>query len=127
MATIAGTKDTYAGRAAAWRYTKRYAWLLGMVIPALPIVSAVLTKNAALRLLWWSGPIFIFGIVPLLDTLIGKTVKIRRKASPPRWSRTAITGGAFTSFCRFNSPHLSGPVLSGAGGLCGLWTRSGWR
>lgn len=72
MATIAGTKDTYDGRAPAWRDTKRYAWLFGLVIPALPIVAALIAKNAGARGLWWSGPIFSFGILPLLDMLIGK-------------------------------------------------------
>jgi alkane 1-monooxygenase len=72
MTTIAGTKETGRSCSAAWRDRKRYAWLLGLVIPLLPIVSALLAKNTTLRLLWWSGPVFIFAIVPLLDTLIGK-------------------------------------------------------
>ena len=115
MATIAGTKDTYAGRAAAWRDTKRCAWLLGMVIPALPIVSAVLAKNPALRLLWWSGPIFIFGIVPLLDTLIGKDGE-----NPPESITATLEQDRYYRWCVYLFLPLQFASLVWA---CAIWSR----
>ena len=119
MATIVGTKDTSARRAAAWRDTKRYAWLLGMVIPALPIVSAVLAKNPALRLLWWSGPIFIFGIVPLLDTLIGKDGE-----NPPESLTAALEQDRYYRWCVYLFLPLQFASLVWA---CAIWSRGALR
>jgi alkane 1-monooxygenase len=47
-------------------------------MPLLPFLGASLVQATGWRLFWWLGPIFIFGIVPPLDTLIGKD-----SANPP--------------------------------------------
>ena len=52
--------------------TKRYAWLLGLAIPALPFLAIGLVGATHISLFWWLGPIFAFGILPPLDTVIGK-------------------------------------------------------
>jgi len=72
MATVAGTENLNECRATPWHDTKRYAWLLGLAIPMLPFLTVSLVRATGLRLFWWFGPIFVFGILPLLDTLIGK-------------------------------------------------------
>jgi len=72
MAIAARTENPNGCRAAAWHDTKRYAWLLGLAIPMLPLLAGSLVKATGWSLFWWFGPIFIFGIVPALDTLIGK-------------------------------------------------------
>lgn len=72
MAIVAGTENWNACRATAWHDTKRYAWLSGLVMPMLPFLAASLVKATGWGLFWWFGPIFVFGLVPLLDTLIGK-------------------------------------------------------
>jgi len=72
MAIVAGTENLNECRATAWHDTKRYAWLLGLAIPMLPFLTVSLVRATGLRLFWWFGPIFVFGILPLLDTLIGK-------------------------------------------------------
>jgi alkane 1-monooxygenase len=74
MATVASarTENLYDGRATAWHDAKRYAWLLGLIIPMLPFLAGGLVKATGLGLFWWFGPIFLFGLIPVLDTLIGK-------------------------------------------------------
>jgi alkane 1-monooxygenase len=57
---------------ASWRDPKRYAWLLGLLVPTLPFMAWGLVELTGLGVLWFWGPIFIFGIMPLLDTVIGK-------------------------------------------------------
>jgi alkane 1-monooxygenase len=57
---------------ATWRDPKRYAWLLGLLVPKLPFMAWGLVELTDLGLLWFWGPIFIFGVMPLLDTIIGK-------------------------------------------------------
>ncbi len=56
---------------AVWRDPKRYAWLLGLVVPTLPFLSWGLVELTGLGVFWFYGPVLIFGIFPLLDLAIG--------------------------------------------------------
>jgi alkane 1-monooxygenase len=63
-----------SGEAAAparWRDPKRHAWLLGLVVPTLPFIAWGLVEATGLGVLWFFGPVLVFGIFPLLDLLIG--------------------------------------------------------
>ncbi|CAA9498430.1 MAG: Alkane-1 monooxygenase [uncultured Solirubrobacterales bacterium] len=57
---------------ATWRDPKRYAWLLGLLVPLLPFMAWGLVEATGLGVLWFWGPIFVFAVMPLLDTVIGK-------------------------------------------------------
>jgi alkane 1-monooxygenase len=63
---------------ATWRDPKRYAWLLGLLVPLLPFMAWGLVEATGVGVLWFWGPIFVFGVMPLLDTAIGKD-----SANPP--------------------------------------------
>jgi alkane 1-monooxygenase len=54
-----------------WRDPKRYAWLLGLIVPTLPFLSYGLAQATGLGFFWFYGPILVFAIFPLLDLLIG--------------------------------------------------------
>ncbi len=56
---------------AAWHDPKRYAWLLGLVVPTLPFLTWALVHITGLAVLWFYGPVLIFAIFPLLDLAIG--------------------------------------------------------
>jgi alkane 1-monooxygenase len=56
---------------ATWRDGKRYAWLLGVLVPTLPFIVYVLVQLTGLGFFWWWGPVLIFGLFPILDALIG--------------------------------------------------------
>jgi alkane 1-monooxygenase len=56
---------------AVWHDTKRYAWLLGLVVPTLPFLAWGLVHLTGLGAFWFYGPVLIFGIFPLLDLAIG--------------------------------------------------------
>jgi alkane 1-monooxygenase len=56
---------------ATWRDPKRYAWLLGLLIPTLPFLAYGLVHATGLGVLWYFGPLLVFGIFPLLDLLVG--------------------------------------------------------
>jgi alkane 1-monooxygenase len=58
--------------AARWRDGKRYAWLLGILVPTLPFIVYGLVQVTGVGLVWFGGPILIFGIFPALDLLIGR-------------------------------------------------------
>ncbi|MBU2663941.1 alkane 1-monooxygenase [Actinoplanes bogorensis] len=55
----------------AWRDRKRPLWPLALVVPVLPFVSLLLGT-------WWLTPVFILGVIPLIDLAIGDD-----RANPP--------------------------------------------
>lgn len=60
-----------ATRIPDWRDRKRYLWLLGLLVPLFPFISWALTRATGLGIWWYLGPIFVLGIVPVVDLLIG--------------------------------------------------------
>ncbi len=54
-----------------WRDPKRYAWLLGLLIPTLPFLSWSLVHITGLGLFWFYGPMLVFGVFPPLDLALG--------------------------------------------------------
>ncbi|MBR7972589.1 alkane 1-monooxygenase [Burkholderia vietnamiensis] len=62
---------TTDGPASGWSDGKRYLWLLGAVTITLPILAAQLALSTGVHVFWWFGPLFAFGVIPILDTLIG--------------------------------------------------------
>ncbi|MHA7649368.1 alkane 1-monooxygenase [Mycobacterium sp. ML4] len=75
MATIA---ETRSGTVAGWRDRKRYLWPLGLILPT-SLLAAVglawafgkLGWTAATPVVWWVGPILLYVLLPILDTLFG--------------------------------------------------------
>jgi alkane 1-monooxygenase len=65
----AGTDGALAP--ARWRDPKRYAWLLGLIVPTLPFLTYGLVQATGLGILWFYGPFLVFGVFPLLDLLVG--------------------------------------------------------
>jgi len=56
---------------AAWSDPKRYAWLLGLIVPLLPFLAAGLVALTGLGVFWFYGPFLVFVLFPLLDVAIG--------------------------------------------------------
>ncbi len=56
---------------ATWRDPKRYAWLLGLLIPTLPFLAFGLVHATGLGVFWFFGPLMVFGLFPLLDLVVG--------------------------------------------------------
>jgi alkane 1-monooxygenase len=54
-----------------WRDGKRYLWILGAVIPLIPIAAWGLVEATGSDLFWYFGPVFVFVIIPLVDLLTG--------------------------------------------------------
>ena len=55
----------------AWRDGKRYAWLLGLLVPTLPFLSWGLVEATGLPIFWYFGPLIVFGLFPFIDLVIG--------------------------------------------------------
>jgi alkane 1-monooxygenase len=57
--------------APAWRDGKRYAWLLGLIVPLLPFIAYGLVHLSGEAVFWFLGPMLVFGIFPLIDLARG--------------------------------------------------------
>jgi len=69
MGTVAVEEDL---NPATWRDGKRYAWLLGLIVPSLPFIAWFWVELTGLGVFWWFGPILVFGIFSILDVIVGK-------------------------------------------------------
>ncbi len=56
---------------AAWSDGKRYAWLLGILVPLGPFIAWAFVEATGFGGFWFLGPVLVFGIFPLLDLAIG--------------------------------------------------------
>ncbi len=63
--------DSTTAAAVHWRDPKRYAWLLGLLIPTLPFLAWGLVHITGLGVFWFYGPMLVFGVFPPLDLLLG--------------------------------------------------------
>jgi alkane 1-monooxygenase len=66
--------DSVPGEAlspARWHDPKRYAWLLGLIVPTLPFLAYGLVQATGLGVFWFYGPFLVFVIFPALDLMIG--------------------------------------------------------
>ena len=56
---------------ATWSDPKRYAWLLGLIVPLLPFLAWGWVELTGLGAFWYFGPLLVFVIFPLLDAVVG--------------------------------------------------------
>lgn len=54
-----------------WHDPKRYAWLLGLIIPCAPFIAWGVVELTGLDFFWYGGPLIVFILFPVLDWLIG--------------------------------------------------------
>ncbi|MFE1784336.1 alkane 1-monooxygenase [Streptomyces sp. NPDC059506] len=105
------------GRQATWRDGKRYLWLLGLVVPAYPFTAWGLVELTGSGFFWWSALLIVFGLVPLLDLLVGKDSN-----NPPDSVLAWLEGDRYYRWCTYLYLPLqyAGLVLA-----CWLWTTGG--
>ncbi len=73
-----------------WRDGKRYWWPLGLVITLLPPLGAWLAGQTELSLFWYLLPLYAYGLVPLLDLLLGED-----RSNPPETAVPALERDPF--------------------------------
>jgi alkane 1-monooxygenase len=54
-----------------WTDRKRYLWLLGAAIVSLPLFALWGYTATGSALFWWLGPMLVYGLIPVLDYLVG--------------------------------------------------------
>jgi alkane 1-monooxygenase len=112
-----GGPDPVAPAPTTWRDPKRYAWLLGLVVPTLPFITWGLVELSGLGVLWFYGPVLVFGIFPLLDLTIGMDAR-----NPPDSVIKALEADRYYRWCTY--AYL--PVqYAGLVFACWLWSHGG--
>lgn len=99
----------------SWRDPKRYAWLLGLVVPALPFLAWALASATGRSLFWFTGPLLVFGWIPICDALLGTD-----RENPPEASVPELEADRYYRFCTFAYLPLQYASLVAA---CWLWSR----
>jgi alkane 1-monooxygenase len=56
---------------AAWTDPKRYAWLLGIIVPLAPFMGWAGVELTGIGAFWFLGPILVFVAFPILDMVVG--------------------------------------------------------
>jgi alkane 1-monooxygenase len=74
--TAAGTIPE--GSTESWTDSKRYLWLIGLVVPSLAFVAIGLYYATGWSIWLWIGPVVVLGIVPAIDLIAGLD-----RANPP--------------------------------------------
>src|SRR5688572_7338283 len=97
----------------SWRDPKRYLWPLGLLVPTLPLMAFALVEATGLGIFWWTGPAFVFVIMPILDSVIGKDAD-----NPPDSALKHLEEDRFYRWCTYLYLPLQYGSLVGA---CALW------
>jgi alkane 1-monooxygenase len=102
---------------ATWRDGKRYAWLLGLVVPLLPFFAWSAVELTGLGVFWFYGPVLVFGIFPLLDVLVGMDAE-----NPPDSVISWLEQDRYYRWCTyvFIPVQYAGLVFA-----CWLWAHGG--
>ncbi len=97
-----------------WRDPKRYAWLLGLLIPTLPFLAWALVQLTGLAVFWFYGPFLVFVIFPLLDLAVGMDAD-----NPPDSVIKWLEGDRYYRWCTY----LFLPIqYAGLVFACWLWS-----
>jgi alkane 1-monooxygenase len=63
--------DAGAASAMPWKDKKRHLWVLGLVVPMLPLAGMALHHATGIGAFLWMTPVVFLGVVPLLDLVSG--------------------------------------------------------
>jgi alkane 1-monooxygenase len=104
-------------RPGTWRDRKRYYWLLGLLVPVLPFIAWGMVALTGLGFFWFFGPLFVFGVMPVLDTLVGKD-----SANPPDSVIKWLEQDRYYRWCTYLYLPIQYMSLVVA---CALWAHGG--
>ena len=70
-----------------WRDKRRYLWLFSTLTMILPIAAWHGATIFGWAWMWWLGPLFVFGVIPLLDRLCGEETENPPESVVPELER----------------------------------------
>jgi alkane 1-monooxygenase len=103
--------------AATWRDPKRYAWLLGLIVPLSPFLAWADVQLTGLGAFWFFGPLLVFGAFPVIDFLRGLD-----ESNPPDEVIKWLEGDRYYRWCTYAFLPLQ---YAGLVFACWLWADGG--
>lgn len=85
-----------SGEPLTWRDPKRHLWLVGLIVPLLPITTWMQVRASGWDLLWFSGPFLVYGLIPFLDQVIGVD-----QENPPEALRQQLESDRYYRWCTY--------------------------
>jgi alkane 1-monooxygenase len=102
---------------ATWHDGKRYAWLLGLLVPTLPFIAYGLVHLTGWGAAWFFGPVLVFGIFPIADLIVGMDA-----ANPPDSVIKWLEQDRYYRWCTYAFLPIQ---FAGLGFACWLWSHGG--
>ena len=94
---LARLERTVAAEVATeWRGTKRYVWLLAILALACALLPSAVVGVTQWPVLWWSGPIVVFLVIPAVDLVAGSN-----RTNPPEEIYAQLSADRFYRWCTF--------------------------
>jgi alkane 1-monooxygenase len=99
---------------AAWTDGKRYAWLLGIIVPLAPFIAYAFVSVSGWGGFYFFGPLLVFGVFPILDIVVGMD-----SSNPPDSILKWLEQDRYYRWCTyiFIPVQYAGLVLA-----CWLWS-----
>lgn len=116
-AHAAGHEEGQEVNPATWRDSKRYAWLLGLIVPLLPFMAWAYVQLTGIGAFWFFGPVLVFVIFPLLDLAIGTDAE-----NPPDSILKWLEQDRYYRWCTYAFIPLQ---YAGLVFACWLWAEGG--
>ena len=107
---------TLNNRDGDWRDSRRYWWLLSILTMLLPVGAVQMVLLTGWPVMWWFGFLFVFGVIPLFDVLLGEET-----ANPPEESVPELERDRYYRW----AVYVSVPLLY-AGFLYAAWVAATW-
>ena len=89
---------TAAAQAAPYRDRKRYAWILSILVPAFAGSGAVLVMWTGDPRIAWLPVLFIYGLIPVLDLIMGEDL-----SNPPESAVPALEADKYYRYVTYAS------------------------
>ncbi|WP_433348661.1 alkane 1-monooxygenase [Micromonospora sp. CA-111912] len=96
-----------------WRDPRRPLWPLALVVPALPFLAWLTWRGGAGSWAWWLTPVAVFGVIPVVDLLIGDDRRNPPEEAVPNLARD----GYYRWLTYLYLPAQYGGLVLG----CALW------
>jgi alkane 1-monooxygenase len=112
---------TVDGAVIQWRDKKRYLWIIGALVPLIPVGIWGLYALTGSTAVWYFGPFFVFVVIPLVDLVVG-----RDGANPPDELLEAIEADRYYRWVTYAfipvqvAGFVWGAYLLGGGTLPGI-------
>ncbi|MEC3957850.1 alkane 1-monooxygenase [Nocardia sp. CDC153] len=119
--TTSRSRESEASARPQWRDRKRYLWLFGLVPPTALFLATALVwacneigLDAVSPVLWWIGPLLVYGLLPVLDRFFGPDGQ-----NPPDEVMEYLENDKYYRYCTY--AYIPFQLLS-LTFACYLWT-----